>query len=280
MKNISGFDGNFRGISLPRQFFKNKLAAWLFVTLIALALQGCATSSFVKEIEPVGGSSPSVIDPPGVFVGELNREITFRVSGDGICKSMFIDFGDGTAQVEYTNVDLASKPTFTHTYTGWNGPKPVRAYGSLADGCGGHARARNRTVRLRPDVLSLGYANPVPSACMPYPNKPPLRKNTVVKISKLNPTVIDFGCFGGCFNDAIGVRDTAAGSGYPFPGLRERSLVIRVGTQVVQGDQFSSDFTFTTTEAGPLEICVNDYKLDDNSGAWGIGISIDESAAE
>lgn len=53
-------------------------------------------------------------------------------------------------------------------------------------------------------------------------------------------------------------------------------MVIRVGTQVVQG---GTNMNFITNKSGHLEICVNDDRLDDNTGAWGIGISVDESQA-
>jgi len=51
---------------------------------------------------------------------------------------------------------------------------------------------------------------------------------------------------------------------------------MRVGTQVVQG---GTDVTFTTTQAGPLEVCVNDDSLSNNTGAWGLLIDVDESGA-
>lgn len=53
-------------------------------------------------------------------------------------------------------------------------------------------------------------------------------------------------------------------------------MVIRVGTQVGQG---WTNATFTTNQAGPLEVCVNDDHVADNSGAWGVHVEIDESAA-
>jgi hypothetical protein len=53
-------------------------------------------------------------------------------------------------------------------------------------------------------------------------------------------------------------------------------MVLRVGTQVVQG---GTDVTFTTSQAGPLEVCVNDDNLSDNTGAGGLRIEVDESNA-
>jgi hypothetical protein len=290
MINISALGRDQRGNSIWGNLSRKELAAWLFVMIFALALQGCApTTSVVKTITRTSAASyanDSFASGDSTFMdGQLNEPMTFQVWGDGICKRMFINYGDGTQPVEYTNVDLASKPTFTHTYTGWNGQKTVWAFGNLTDGCGGNARIPIRVGKL---WLIVGY-KPVPTACAPYPDKPPLRKNTIVRITNANAgntsaneaAVIDFGCVGGCWNYAGGVDAIAQeNSGYPFPGFHERSLVIKVGTQKIQGGiQYIT--TFTTTEAGPLEFCLNDYKLDDNTGGgWGIAIRIDESAAE
>ena len=288
MKNISALGGH-RGAA-PARVIAARRSLWLCVTLIALALQGCANiTSAVKTIER---TSPSTTDADNSFIpGELvqldglrNAPITFQVSGDGVCNRMFINFGDGTQPVEFTNVDLTTKPTFTHTYAGWNGQKTVWAYGNWSDGCGGNARMQ---VRIGAVWFRVGYV-PSSQACSSIPGMPPVRKNSIVKFTNLDildgtdgaTNVIDFGCIGGCSNGPMGVRDTVAGPDYPFPGLRERSLVIRVGTQAVQGDQFSPNFSFTATETGPLEFCVNDFPLTDNTGSWGIGLSVDESAAE
>jgi hypothetical protein len=66
-------------------------------------------------------------------------------------------------------------------------------------------------------------------------------------------------------------RPVRAHAGPPArsPGLREFSLVLRIGTQGVQG---GTDVRFTTTERGPLEICVNDGVLSDTRGGWEIHI--------
>src|SRR3954469_8382415 len=62
-------------------------------------------------------------------------------------------------------------------------------------------------------------------------------------------------CLLGCVYDAAGIPDSVAGPGLPFPGFRQLSLVLHVGTQTVQGGIRTN---FTTRESGPLEICVND----------------------
>jgi hypothetical protein len=107
----------------------------------------------------------------------------------------------------------------------------------------------------------------------------PLRSGTKVGIkTNPNPIVkINFGCpFNMCVYDADGEPNSSAPASFPFQGLRKYSLVLRVGQQVVQG---GTDMSFVTNQGGLLEVCVNDEKLDDNTGAWGIGIAVDESQA-
>lgn len=58
-----------------------------------------------------------------------------------------------------------------------------------------------------------------------------------------------------------------------FPGFREYSLVIRVGTSVFQG---GTDERFTITNGGVLELCQNDLDSSDNSGSWQVNIELDE----
>jgi hypothetical protein len=53
-------------------------------------------------------------------------------------------------------------------------------------------------------------------------------------------------------------------------------MVLRVGTQVEQG---GTNVMITTNQVGALEVCVNDDNLADNSGAWGVHVEVDESAA-
>ena len=293
------FSGARPGNSRARDLSHRKLAAWLFVTIIALALQGCGNiTSTVTDIKPLGAgtTAPDTLRGGTILMdGQLYQAMSFQVSGSGICKRMFINFGDFTPPLEVTNVDLSSNPTVTHTYNGWNGRKNVWAYGNWADGCDGSVK---HVIMVGPQVMKLGY-KPVPIACVPYPGKPILRKNTVVVISDFTlrsgpeseQIRIEFGCNGACRYSAFGLQTPAPSpepgfTGYPFPGLRELSLVVRVGTIPYQaantpnGQGGISNFTFTTTEPGLLEICVNDYKLDDNQGEWGIGVTIDESAAE
>jgi hypothetical protein len=88
---------------------------------------------------------------------------------------------------------------------------------------------------------------------------------------------VDFGCpFAGCLYGIGGKPQSIAGSRFPFPGLREFSLVLRIGTQVEQG---GFNVSFVANQTAPLELCMNDDLLSDNSGAWGVFLTVDESTA-
>jgi hypothetical protein len=261
MMNTSACGNNLHGKWMSGRFSKTKLAACLSIPLMAAILQGCTGGT----IQGISGQ-----------IGALDTPSHFKVLGDGVCGKVRIDFGDGSAPADVANYDFANTPAVTHTYTGWGGKKTVKA-GSL-ENCVGTAQ---KIFSVAPVVFSVGYKQPRPSACDPVPNQPPLRKNTKVHITtNPDPNVrIDFGCpFGNCVYDADGMNSTVPlPPGYPFPALRPLSLVLRVGSQAVQG---GTDVTFTTTQAGLLEICVNDYNLSDNTGAWGVFIEVDDSAAQ
>ena len=66
--------------------------------------------------------------------------------------------------------------------------------------------------------------------------------------------------------------------GFHSGSLRRHSLVLRIvgptDTQLVQG---SSATSFVVEQDGPLEFCVNDDVLADNTGGWGMSVSVDET---
>jgi hypothetical protein len=243
----------------PRGGSPGHLAA-LSLALAAVVLPACKGGT----IQGITGQVGSTTSSPA----------SFQVSGQGVCDKLSIDFGDGTPPAIVPNYDFANIPPVSHLYAGWRGRKTVKA-GSV-ENCVGEAQM---IFTIGPTILNVGYAQPRPTACDPIPGKPALRKNTKVHITT-NPAPnvrIDFGCaFGGCVFDADGRNPSTAGPALPFPGLRELSMVLKVGTQVVQG---GTDVTFTTSQAGPLEVCVNDDNLSDNTGAWGLRIEVDESNA-
>lgn len=118
---------------------------------------------------------------------------------------------------------------------------------------------------------------PAPGPCAFLPDVQALRANTKVTVVA-NPAAshrIDFGCFlGGCVYGADGEQNTSATAPFPFLGKAKYSLVLKVGSQEEQG---GNQVSFTTKQSGPLEICVNDDVLSDNTGAWDLSISVDES---
>ena len=198
----------------------------------------------------------------------------FKLDGDRVCGNVRIDFGDGSNPVQSSGYDFSNPTQFDHYYgLGWGGKKTVKAVG--LQNCVGTAQM---IIEITPSVYKLAYAQPRPSACDFVPNKPALRPNTKVHITtNPDPSIkINFGClFNNCVFDADGINSMAT-SGYPFPGLRPLSLVLRVGTEVFQG---GTDRMFTTHQTGRLEVCVNDDNLSDNTGAWGLFIEVDESGA-
>jgi len=247
-----------------------RLVAGLSLTMMAAMLICCnGKVNMVQGISlvPVPGQTPA-----------LNTAQEFRISGSGTCEELRIDWGDGsetnTSAVVGSPVDLTARPTFSHTFTGWRGGKTVTAIGTR--GCEGRV---NTKFTIEPSVYRIGFGQPGPNVCDPVPfTSTPLVPQTLVHITTIPatgfPFGIDFGCpFQGCRYDADGKPGSVAAAPFPFPGLREYSLVLRVGTQVVQG---GTDVRFTTTKAGSLEICINDNKLSDNSGGYQIDIGVDQ----
>lgn len=243
------------------------------------AVVGCGT---VKSVNLVPADSPC----PNNYCGaRMNEPVTYRVDGLDKCALVRLKFGDGSASED--SVDFgpsgATPWKVSHTYTGWPGPKTVTAEG--VTNCTG--TATQRVIALMPtgdpaqplagDFRVAFFAPRTP--CAPVPSAPPLRQNSKVRVmTNPDPNVkVNFGCwFGGCIYDADGKPGSAAGGNFPFPGLREFSLVLRIGTQVVQG---GTDTSFTVNQSGPLELCMNDDILADNTGAWGVFLFVDESSA-
>jgi len=262
MISTSASDSGLHGSSTLGGFSKSKLTACLSIVLAAIVLQGCQGGT-IRGITGQTGSQPG-------------SPAHFFLQGDGVCGKVSIDFGDGTPPAALPNYDFSNLPQVAHNYTGWGGRKTVKA-GSV-ENCIGEAKM---IFTIGPPAYNVGFAQPLPTACTNVSaslNKPALRTNTIVHM-KTNPSPnvkINFGCaFNGCILDADG-RNSPAGAAFPFPGLREFSMVMRVGTQIVQG---GTNVTFTTNQAGPLEVCVNDSDLFNNTGAWGLMIDIDESGA-
>jgi hypothetical protein len=55
--------------------------------------------------------------------------------------------------------------------------------------------------------------------------------------------------------------------------MRINSLVLRVGTQVVQG---GTNMSFTTDQAAPLELCLNEIDPMEGNGGYVVRIATDQ----
>jgi hypothetical protein len=199
--------------------------------------------------------------------------LTAYVTGKGICAAFRINWGDGSPLVVVNNTNFDALPSglpLTHTYGYWCGWKTVTVEGISP--CVGKVLAR---VLVEPKVYKLAFMQDAKTGGGGIvPNVPEVRKNAIVTITT-GPSKIDFGCFlGGCIYGPNGEPGSVAPADYPFPGLRKYSLVIRLGSQVVQG---SYSFTFVANQTAMLEVFANDNVLGDNSGGWGVWIEVDES---
>ena len=235
--------------------------------LAAAILPGCGTVHVIQGIRP------------GTPVVELNKPVDFIVSGAGGCE-LRIDFGDGSPLVQ-GYWDLSNNPHFAHTFERWRGGKTVTV--EAVSGCEGKVNTR---VTTQPAVYTIGvnYSQPPkPPICVaaldPFPwSLPGVRSLIHVTTLLLSaaPRGIDFGCpVGGCIYDADG-KNYPADSRFPFPGFKEYSLVLRLGTQVEQG---GTDVRFTTTSSASLEICLNDddiARTRRGGGGYEIHIQVDQ----
>ncbi|HZQ08206.1 MAG TPA: hypothetical protein VFD70_16600 [Anaerolineae bacterium] len=240
-----------------------KVATLLFLAVfLAMGLLGCRPHVYAGNVESITVSNATPM---------LNDVIEFRVHGTGNCQFR-INFGDNSffdPGQFYSIGGYQNGFPVAHMYTGWPGTRTVSVEG-IADGpgdCSGKAEVK---VLITPP-LAIAFVAPN-KTCQLVPNQQQLLPGWSVHITT-NPSVkINFGCaLGGCSYDANGEPNSTAPSNYPFPGLRKYSLVLKVGTQVVQG---GSNVTFTANQVGALELCVNDDNLSGNSGAWGIFIDV------
>ena len=238
-------------------------------------LNGCSGVNLLQAVRLESGPS----------IG-LDVRQTFALEGKGTCQSVDVDWGDGTIEtrvvpvpgkrIEFETSNSETRRLF-HTYTGWAGGKTVTVKGN---GCEGTVRGRFNAAG---PPKAYGWAQPAPAGttgvCQRSSGMPGLIPRMLVKISvRTLPgrPGINFGCFaGGCVHDADGRPNTAADSSFPFPGLREFSVVFRVGSQVIQG---GTETQFTTTQTGPLELCLNDgdNNLTNNAGGFDVTMSVDQ----
>jgi hypothetical protein len=239
-----------------------RLSVLLTLILIAAALHGCGNANVLTGV---------VVDPDSRPPDE--GSYGFYVSGIGKCDTLRMDWGDGNVEL-LPNYDLTQKTPIFHKFAGWGGGRTVTAIG--ASGCEGTVQTRFNDALLAPTNIAFGAG---PLTCVPVTTRPPLAGRTLIHLTTTPVSGeysygIDFGCpAGGCRYNADGKPDSSAPSRFPFPGLREFSLVIRVGSEVFQG---GTDERFTSTQTAPLEICINDDNLTDNRGGYQINITTDQ----
>ena len=121
---------------------------------------------------------------------------------------------------------------------------------------------------------------PTPMACNVVPDTRPIRMGSIVSITEVpGGPMMNFGCaFNGCTNNTAG-NSGATHPGFPFPALLRHSLVLRIvsASGAVQVEQGQPVTRFVARFDGPLEFCVNDTVLSDNSGGWALDVSVDET---
>jgi hypothetical protein len=263
----------------------------LGVVLGGVVAAGCTATGAISSVEIAPGQQ-TVCDAsvtPNVCGVPDGQAVSYLVRGKGNCSNVMASCGNGLDATPYGlpfdfgpagATTLTLQCSYQRTYPG---PKTVDVHSNGSD-CIGEATLRVNVLNVNGGTprsdWRIGYGQPGPTACQEVPGSMlPLRKNTRVKV-KTNPDPnvrINFGCFGGCAYDADGDTSKAAGSGFPFPALHPYSLVLTVGNS--GGIQGGTNTSFVTTQSGLLSLCVNDDNLGDNSGAWGVFLSIDESQA-
>jgi hypothetical protein len=261
---------------------KNRMS--LPALLFTAALQGCNGVNLIQSIEPALGQSPA-----------LDRQLTFHVKGSGTCGRIGIDWGDGAMEDVFpgqttscqVQTDTAGRKRFqcdvAHIFSGWSGGKTVTA--TAIAGCEGRVSTRFTTP---PAVLIIPFTRPGPNACDAVPGRPALANWTLVKITTV-PT--NTPCGGIFYNNVTPHCYDAEGGGvamppptvppggapppvFPFVGMRMFSLVLRIGgTQLEQG---GTNMSFTTKQAGRLELCVNEPDPQAGNGGYEIHIATDQ----
>ena len=242
--------------------------------LSIVLLSGCAGKANVIQSVELSSSTtiPAVGTPVGVYV-----------KGVGVCPGLAIDWGDGAVDFPGGPYDLATPARLSHTYSVWGGGKTVTAM-ATTNACAGRANTR---FKLPPVVNKFPFPqlSPPPATgrppCRPLPGAftAPLPVPTLVHLTTI-PTangtdLIDYGCpFQGCRYNADGKAGSVATAPFPFPGLKEYSLVLRVGTELFQG---GTDVRFTPAQNAMLEICLNDDAPTRNrTGGYEIHIEVNQ----
>lgn len=270
----------------------------------ALLLTGCAAGITGLELSRTtpGFQTQIVCDPTGLVCGVSDADTAhFRVLGKGVCGVIGIDFGDGKQDSHQGDFSrgTGSPGVFleSHQYgplaagqpIAWPGPKTVRAFS--VSNCVGEAKLPINVLHQTQDLagntvfvpfLRVAIA-PTTAACNSVPNFGIVRKGSTVSVSELPGSPrMSFGCAGDpiCQNNNTSGNSGPVHAGFPFPDMRRHSLVLRIMSpgreQHVQGGPSAR---FVASETGPLEFCVNDTIMSDNTGAWGLAVRVNETTA-
>lgn len=277
----------------PVQKMPSRLLSFLIIGISCLVT--ACNSGLIKRVE-IDPATRMVCDstfntPCGVLD---TQPVTILVWGEGKCDSVGLDSGAGpkhyAGPVDFGQAGASIPVKFTYNYgSAWPGLKTIHAFS--ASNCMGEARQTIQVMHKNGNTvqsdLNFTLAQPYSFAngITPGPCKlafdqhqvGALRPNTKVTVTaRPDPnSMINFGCLG-CRFGVDGEAGSTAAAPLPFPGMAKYSLVLKVGTQEVQG---GSQVSFTANNKAALEICVNDDNLRDNTGTWNFTISVDESQA-
>lgn len=255
--------------------------ALVFMGLLTVA--ACIPPGKLTAVVITKGEVCDTTTTNGLCGTALLDPVTIEVRGEGVCSEFKLDLGIGRFPLIEKNFDFGKGPkVYQQLYfsSGWPGPKTVTAEGT--SNCVGKVTTGHHVFitsgSFREDLrISVNLPNQLCYAVPSAAPRPALRPNTTVKItSPANPKV-NFGCsFNGCIYDADGKPGSSAPARFPFPGLREYSLVLQVGNQAAQGGTATQ---FITNQTGDLSICFNDDNYYNNTGGWQVNIFVDESRA-
>jgi hypothetical protein len=237
----------------------------------------CGPAAFL-----VSACNPHLLQGVALAPGQMpmvGTAVNLEVSGVGGGCYVNVDWGDGvqgpsTQGIWVNLVPDPSQRTISHTYAGWGGGKTVTV--TSAQGCEGKVNTR---FVMAPAMLSIGFAEPGTKSCNTAGGVPDVQMGNLVHITTIPlasfPGGINFGCpLNNCIYDANGrPGSVATAPDFPFAGLREFSLVLRLGQQIVQG---GTDVRFTAAETNDLEFCVNASDVTKAAGGYEIHVRVDQ----
>jgi hypothetical protein len=221
----------------------------------------------------IDGVSLDTTAPASLAVG---NNLDFTVTGKGTCGQFSVDWGDGSA-FQVSNYDFGTPYHTSHRYDGWGGGKTVTV--TPVSSCSGYAQTRFKIEPSQP--LSLGWSrgpsDPV-ALCNVWPNANPLASHSLLHVTGDPSPQFNFSCGNnGCIFDPDGLPGSVAAAPFPFPGMREFSLVIKVpapgNIQLFQGGKNAN---VTVPLGGHLEVCQNTFDPKSALGGWGLYVRVDE----